>query len=94
MTTARPNAPLTTLRSWLDRLEETGRLARAKPDVPLEFTLAAIAKRLDGDKATIFPSPGGHALSVISGLVAARPWIAEAMGVDEAICLSAIVMPC
>ena len=84
MTTARPNAPLTTLRSWLDRLEETGRLARAKPDVPLEFTLAAIAKRLDGDKATFFPSPGGHALSVISGLVAARPWIAEAMGVDEA----------
>jgi len=84
MTAARPNAPVTTLRSWLDRLEETGRLARTKPDVPLEFTLAAIAKRLDGDKATLFPSPGGHALSVISGLVASRPWIAEAMGVDEA----------
>ncbi len=84
MTTARPNAPFMTLRSWLDRLEETGRLAQAKPDIPLEFTLAAIAKRLDGEKATLFPSPGGHALSVISGLVAARPWIAEAMGVDEA----------
>lgn len=84
MTTARPNAPVTTLRSWLDRLDETGRLVRTKPDVPLEFTLAAIAKRLDGDKATLFPSPGGHELSVISGLVAARPWIAEAMGVDEA----------
>lgn len=84
MTAARPNAPVTTLRSWLDRLDETDRLARIKPDVPLEFTLAAIAKRLDGDKATLFPSPGGHALSVVSGLVAARPWIAEAMGVDEA----------
>ena len=84
MTTARPNAPFMTLRSWLDRLEETGRLAQAKPDIPLEFTLAAIAKRLDSEKATLFPSPGGHALSVISGLVAARPWIAEAMGVDEA----------
>ena len=84
MTAARPNAPVTTLRSWLDRLDETDRLARIKPDVPLEFTLAAIAKRLDGDKATLFPSPGGHALSLVSGLVAARPWIAEAMGVDEA----------
>ena len=84
MTVSRPNAPFTTLRSWLDRLEETGRLARTKPDVPLEFTLAAIAKRCDGHKATLFPSPGGHALSVVSGLVSARPWIAEAMGVDEA----------
>lgn len=83
MTLARPNAPFATLRSWIDRLEETGRLARTKPDIPLEFTLAAIAKRLDGEKATLFPTPGGHALSVISGLVAARPWIAEAMGVDE-----------
>ena len=83
MTTARPNAPFTTLRSWLDRLDETGRLVRTKPYVPLEFTLAAIAKRLDGEKATLFPAPGGHELSVISGLVASRPWIAEAMGVDE-----------
>jgi len=83
MTLARPNAPFATLRSWIDRLEETGRLARTKADIPLEFTLAAIAKRLDGEKATLFPTPGGHALSVISGLVAARPWIAEAMGVDE-----------
>lgn len=84
MTNARPNAPFTTLRSWLDRLEETGRLARTKPDVPLEFTLAAIAKRLDGEKATLFPRPGGHELSAVSGIVAARSWIAEAMGVDEA----------
>ena len=82
--TARRNAPFTTLRSWLQRLEETGRLARAKPDVPLEFTLAAIAKRRDGEQATLFPAPGGHALSIVSGIVSTRPWIAEAMGVDEA----------
>ena len=80
----RPNAPFTTLRSWLDRLEETGRLARVKPEVPLEFTLAAIAKRCDGEKATLFPRPGGNGLSVVSGLVSSRPWIAEAMGVDKA----------
>lgn len=84
MTAPRPNAPVTTLRSWLDRLEETGRLARSKPEVPLEFTLAAIAKRCDGDKATLFPKPGGHPLTVVSGLVSVRSWIAEAMGVEEA----------
>ncbi len=83
MTSPRPNAPFSTLRSWIDRLEETGRLARTKPDVPLEFTLAAIAKRCDGEKATLFPSPGGHDLSIVSGIVSSRPWIAEAMGVDE-----------
>ncbi len=83
MTSARPNAPFTTLRSWIDRLEETGRLARVKPEAPLEFTLAAIAKRCDGEKATLFPKPGGHDLSIVSGIVSSRPWIAEAMGVDE-----------
>ncbi|PPR17491.1 MAG: hypothetical protein CFH40_02620, partial [Alphaproteobacteria bacterium MarineAlpha10_Bin3] len=80
----RPNAPFASLRGWLDRLNETGRLARIKPGAPLEFTLAAIAKRQDGRQATLFPRPGGHDLSIVSGIVAARPWIAEAMGVDEA----------
>ncbi len=80
----RPNAPFASLRGWLDRLKETGRLARIKPGAPLEFTLAAIAKRHDGMRATLFFKPGGHDLSVVSGIVAARPWIAEAMGVDEA----------
>ena len=79
-----PNAPIASLRGWIDRLDETGRLTRIKPDAPLEFTLAAIAKRHDGRQATLFPKPGGHDLSIISGIVAARPWIAEAMGVDEA----------
>ena len=30
----------------------------------------------------MFPRPGGHAMSVISGLVSDRQWIAEAMGVE------------
>jgi 2,5-furandicarboxylate decarboxylase 1 len=52
--------PVTTLRDWLALLESTGRVARAKPGVPLQHTLAAIAKRLDGEKATIFPAPDGR----------------------------------
>jgi UbiD family decarboxylase len=48
----------------------------------VEFELAAIAKRLDGVKATVFPRPDGHAMPVISGLVSDRQWIADAMGVE------------
>ena len=53
-----------------------------QPGRALQFELAAIAKRLDGHKATLFPQPGGHAMAVISGLVSDRQWIAEAMGVE------------
>ena len=78
------NATFTTLRDWLARLEGTGRLARTKPGIPLEHTLAAVAKRLDGRKATWFPAPDGHPHDVISGIVSDRAWIAEAMGVSQA----------
>jgi 2,5-furandicarboxylate decarboxylase 1 len=75
--------PITTLRDWLDHLAARDRLAVIRPEVSLQFELAAIAKRLDGQKATVFPRPGGHAMSVISGLVSDRQWIADAMGVDS-----------
>jgi 2,5-furandicarboxylate decarboxylase 1 len=74
--------PSTTLRGWLDHLEARGRLAVIRPGTSLQFELAAIAKRLDGVKATLFPHPGGHSMPVVSGLVSDRAWIAEAMGVD------------
>jgi 2,5-furandicarboxylate decarboxylase 1 len=76
--------PVATLRGWLDRLSQTGRLAAIRPGVSLKFELAAIAKKLDGTKATVFPKPGGHSMTVISGLVSSRNWIAEAMGVSTA----------
>ena len=53
--------PITTLRDWLDHLAAHDRLAVIRPDTPLRFELAAIAKRFDGVKATLFPHPGGHA---------------------------------
>ena len=51
--------------------------------VPLKYTLAAIAKQLDGDKAVLFPNPDHHPISVVSGIVSKRDWIAEAMGVSN-----------
>lgn len=76
--------PFRSLRDWLRHLASTGRMAVIRENVSLKHELAAIAKRLDGEKATLFPRPGGHAMPVVSGLVSRRAWIAEAMGVTEA----------
>ena len=83
---ARSNVPgpVTTLRDWLDHLSEHGRLAVIRPDVGLRHELAAIANHFDGAKATYFPRPGGHAIPVVSGLLGAHAWIADAMGVPQA----------
>jgi len=80
--------PITALRDWLDHLAARDRLAVIRPEVSLKYELAAIAKRFDGHKATLFPHPGGHAMPVISGLVSDRQWIADAMGVDSSEVLS------
>src|SRR6266545_884508 len=74
--------PVRSLRDWLDHLAARDRLAVIKPDVGLRCELAAIAKRLDGRRATLFPRPGGHPIPVVSGLISDRGWMAEAMGVE------------
>jgi 2,5-furandicarboxylate decarboxylase 1 len=76
--------PVRTLRDWLDHLAARDRLAVIKANTALKFELAAYAKRLDGQRATLFPRPGGHAIPVVSGLVSDRGWMAEAMGVEPA----------
>ena len=74
--------PVCGLRDWLDHLSVRDRLAVIKPNVDLKFEVAAYAKRLDGQRATLFPRPSGHAIPVVSGIVSDRLWIAEAMGVE------------
>lgn len=76
--------PFRSLRAWLERLAGTGRLALAREGISLQHELAAIAKRLDGDRAVLFPKPDGRdTMPVISGILSARSWVAEAMGVSE-----------
>ncbi|MBO6720182.1 MAG: UbiD family decarboxylase, partial [Rhizobiaceae bacterium] len=72
------------LRGWLAHLEATGRLAIAKSGMGLEFEIAGIANRLDGEKASLFPRPGGRDGCVVSGVVSDRGWMAEALGQSEA----------
>src|SRR5579862_292377 len=77
-------APVTTLRGWLDHLAARDRLQVIRPGIALRFELAAVAKHFEGRAATLFPKPGGHEIGVVSGIVAARGWIAGAMGVEPA----------
>lgn len=72
-----------TLRGWLDHLRSGGRLALARPGTDLRFGVAGIANRLDGQRATLFPTPGGHPVPIVSGLLSNRAWMAEAMGVAQ-----------
>jgi 2,5-furandicarboxylate decarboxylase 1 len=76
--------PVRSLRDWLDHLEARARLKVLKPGIGLRFELAAIAKRLDGRRATLFPKPDGHPIPVVSGLISDRGWMAEAMAVEPA----------
>ena len=71
------------MRDWIAHLEKTKRLVRAKKGVPLKYTLAAIAKQLDGEKAVLFPNPDHHPIAVVSGIVSKRDWIAETMGISN-----------
>ncbi|HET8682566.1 MAG TPA: UbiD family decarboxylase [Micromonosporaceae bacterium] len=72
------------LRGWLDRLQQTGRLAIVEEGVDLRFGVAGVANRLDGRQATLFPRPGGHRFPIVSGLLSQRAWMAEAAGVPQA----------
>jgi len=83
LSSATDRKPVTSLREWLDVLAASGRLAVARPGADLRYELAAIAKKLDGEKATFFPRPSGHSVPVISGLTSDRGWMAESMGVSN-----------
>jgi len=69
------------LRGWLRRLAADDRLAVAREGLSLIDELAAVAKKLENERAVLFPKAGGHAISVVANLFADRSWIADALGV-------------
>jgi 2,5-furandicarboxylate decarboxylase 1 len=71
------------LRGWLRRLVASDRLAVAREGVSLIDELAAVAKKLELERAVLFPVPGGHPIPVVANLFTQRGWIAEALGVAD-----------
>src|SRR6204780_2303722 len=76
------------LRGWLNQLVAADRLAVAHKGVSLIDELAAIAKKLENERAVLFPEPGHHPIPVVANLFADRSWIADALGVGVANLLS------
>lgn len=72
------------LRDWLNRLDETKRLAITHRGKNLRFEVAGLANRYDGNRALIAPAPKGNTQgTVISGLLSRREWMAEALGIPS-----------
>src|SRR5919202_2298427 len=67
-----------TLRTWLDHLRQTDRLAVINRQFSLDFELAAVAKHLDGKKAAYFTDVEGHHIPVVAGVASTRQMFAEA----------------
>src|SRR5580692_6619608 len=69
------------LRGWLRQLAAADRLAVAQKGVSLIDELAAVAKKLENERAVLFPEPSHHPIPVVANLFADRSWIADALGV-------------
>ncbi len=77
------------LRFWLRELASADRLAVARQRISLIDELAAVAKKLENERAVLFPEPSWHAIPVVANLFADRSWIADALGVPITKLLSA-----
>jgi 2,5-furandicarboxylate decarboxylase 1 len=76
------------LRGWLQRLVATDRLVVARDGVSLIDELAAVAKKLELERAVLFPRPSQHAIPVVANLFADRSWIADSLDVPTGELLS------
>ncbi|EST53417.1 UbiD family decarboxylase [Brevibacillus panacihumi W25] len=71
-----------TLRTWLEYLRQTERLATIEKQVSLQYELAAVTKKLDGVKAAFFKQVEDYSIPVVSGICSTREQFAEAMETD------------
>ncbi|WP_035321686.1 UbiD family decarboxylase [Peribacillus kribbensis] len=71
------------LRTWLEYLQKTGRLAVIDKEVSLEFEAAALTKKLDGKQAAFFTNVEDYEIPLVSGICSTREQFAEALETDQ-----------
>ncbi|CAH0343922.1 UbiD family decarboxylase [Bacillus sp. CECT 9360] len=71
------------LRTWLEYLQSTDRVAVIDREVSLQFEVAALTKKLDGKKATYFTNVEDFEIPIVSGICATREQFAEALETDQ-----------
>jgi 2,5-furandicarboxylate decarboxylase 1 len=72
-----------TFRTWLEYLQASGRLAVVDKRVSLKYEIAAVAKKLDGQKAVYFTQVEDYSIPVVSGICSTRQQFAEALETDQ-----------
>jgi 2,5-furandicarboxylate decarboxylase 1 len=71
------------LRSWLEFLKGNGLLGCVKKEVDKRFQLAAIVKKLDGQKTLYFEKVAGYDIPVVSNILLSKGIIAKFLNTDE-----------
>lgn len=71
------------LRRWLSYLAGRDRLAVAREGIALADELSAIAKKIERERAVLFPRPDGHDIPVVANLFTSRDSVAESIGVTS-----------
>ncbi|MEE9611206.1 MAG: UbiD family decarboxylase, partial [Desulfatiglandales bacterium] len=61
-----------TFRGWIKYLESRSLLVRVKKNIRPDYQLAALAKKMDGQKAILFEHVGDHQMPVVSNLFFSR----------------------
>lgn len=74
--------PSSSLRAWTETLETSGHLKRVGREVRLEYELAALSKKYDGESALLFEFTDGPAIPVVANIACRREWYADALGVS------------
>jgi 2,5-furandicarboxylate decarboxylase 1 len=69
-------------RTALQRLEESGRLLCVPEEVDIEYTVAAVLKHFDGDRALFFPSVAGYDVPIVGNFLASPGNCEAAFGTD------------
>jgi len=70
------------LRGFLSQLEAEGELERVKAEVSPRFEMAAIIRRLEGEKALIFERVKNSSFPVVAGVCATRERLFKALKVE------------
>lgn len=79
------------LRSYLEKLMRSNRLARIEKEVNPKYEIAALLKKTKGRQPILFENVKGYKMPAVGGLLGNRSHVADMLGVNERnICLAYI----
>ncbi len=67
-------------RSWIEKWEKKGWLARIKKPVDARYALGGITKKLGTEKAVLFEHVGEYSVPLVSNLIYSREALSESLG--------------